>query len=57
MLDILQELSFSLELDPNKETPTVTFNGMPYILQLMDTQDAREVHNALFLLDIFQMVY
>ncbi|XP_049766862.1 phosphatidylinositol 4-kinase alpha isoform X1 [Schistocerca cancellata] len=42
MLDILQVLSFSLELDPNKETPTVHIPGMPYTLLLMDTLEARE---------------
>lgn len=43
MLDILQVLSYSLELDPNDETPTLSVPGMPYTLPLMDTLEAREV--------------
>lgn len=43
MLDILQVLSFSLEFDPNEETPTLTIPSTPFTLQLMDTLEAREV--------------
>lgn len=43
MLDILQVLSYSLEFDPNDETPTLSVPGMPYTLPLMDTLEAREV--------------
>lgn len=43
MLDILQVLSYSLQLDPNRETPTLRVPSTPYSLQLMDTLEAREV--------------
>lgn len=42
MLDILQVLSYSLQLDPNRETPTLRVPSSPYSLQLMDTLEARE---------------
>nr|CAD7570756.1 unnamed protein product [Timema californicum] len=43
MLDILQVLSYSLELDPNEETPVLRIPSSPgYILMLMDTLEARE---------------
>ncbi|XP_063216675.1 phosphatidylinositol 4-kinase alpha isoform X2 [Bacillus rossius redtenbacheri] len=43
MLDILQVLASSLDLDPNEETPTLKVPGSPgYALLLMDTQEARE---------------
>uniref|UniRef100_A0A8D8UEF4 1-phosphatidylinositol 4-kinase n=1 Tax=Cacopsylla melanoneura TaxID=428564 RepID=A0A8D8UEF4_9HEMI len=42
MLDILQVLAYSLELDPNEETPTLTIPGLPYTIPLTDTLDARE---------------
>lgn len=42
MLDILQVLSYSLELDPNEETPTLSVPGTPYSLPLMETLEARE---------------
>ncbi|XP_015519648.1 phosphatidylinositol 4-kinase alpha isoform X1 [Neodiprion lecontei] len=42
MLDILQILSFSLQLDPNEETPTLKIPSTPYSIQLMDTREARE---------------
>ncbi|XP_046385278.1 phosphatidylinositol 4-kinase alpha isoform X2 [Ischnura elegans] len=42
MLDILQVLSFSLQLDPNQENPTLEVPGTAYSLQLMDTLEARE---------------
>ncbi|KAK7873127.1 hypothetical protein R5R35_006354 [Gryllus longicercus] len=42
MLDILQVLSYSLELDPNEETPTLKVPSTPYSVQLMDTLEARE---------------
>lgn len=43
MLDILQVLSYSLELDPNEETPTLRIPDTPYNILLMDTLEAREV--------------
>lgn len=42
MLDILQVLSYSLEVDPNQETPTLKIPQTPYSIQLMDTLEARE---------------
>lgn len=42
MLDILQVLSHSLEIDPNQETPTLRIPQTPYSIQLMDTLEARE---------------
>lgn len=42
MLDILQVLSYSLELDPNEETPTLEVPNTNYTIPLMDTLDARE---------------
>ncbi|XP_063926766.1 phosphatidylinositol 4-kinase alpha isoform X3 [Zophobas morio] len=42
MLDILQVLSYSLQLDPNQETPTLRIPQTPYSIQLMDTLEARE---------------
>lgn len=45
MLDILQVLSYSLELDPNEETPTLDVPNTSYTIPLMDTLDAREVKN------------
>ena len=43
MLDILQVLSYSLELDPNEETPTLEVPNTTYTIPLMDALDAREV--------------
>lgn len=43
MLDILQVLSYSLEIDPNEETPTLEVPNTSYTIPLMDTIDAREV--------------
>lgn len=45
MLDVLQVLSYSLELDPNEETPTLDVPNTSYTIPLMDTLDAREVKN------------
>ncbi|CAH0382113.1 unnamed protein product [Bemisia tabaci] len=42
MLDILQVLSYSLELDANEEMPTLQVPSTPYNIPLMDTLDARE---------------
>ncbi|CAH1183299.1 unnamed protein product [Phaedon cochleariae] len=42
MLDILQVLSYSLQIDPNQETPTLRIPQTPYAIQLMDTLEARE---------------
>ncbi|KAJ8960815.1 hypothetical protein NQ318_020111 [Aromia moschata] len=42
MLDILQVLSYSLQVDPNQETPTLRIPQTPYSIQLMDTLEARE---------------
>lgn len=46
MLDILQVLSYSLNLDPNEETPTLRVPSTPYSLPLMDTLEAREVRKT-----------
>lgn len=43
MLDILQVLSFSLELDANQETPLLKVPGTDFTLQLQDTLEGREV--------------
>lgn len=43
MLDILQVLSDSLRLDPNQERPTLRVRSTPYYIELVDTQEAREV--------------
>jgi phosphatidylinositol 4-kinase len=43
MLDILQVLSFSLQCDPNKETPVLKIPDTPYSIQLTESLDAREV--------------
>ncbi|VVC31966.1 Hypothetical protein CINCED_3A020388 [Cinara cedri] len=42
MCDILQVLSYSLELNPNNETPCIQIPSTPFTLMLMDTLDARE---------------
>ncbi|XP_063368926.1 phosphatidylinositol 4-kinase alpha isoform X2 [Cydia amplana] len=42
MLDILQVLSYSLELDPNEETPLLKVPGTDFTLQLQDTLEGRE---------------
>ncbi|XP_025837646.1 phosphatidylinositol 4-kinase alpha [Agrilus planipennis] len=42
MLDIIQVLSYSLQLDPNQETTTLRIPATPYSIQLMDTLEARE---------------
>ncbi|XP_034943088.1 phosphatidylinositol 4-kinase alpha [Chelonus insularis] len=41
MLDILQVLAFSLQLDPNEETPNLHIPGTPYSIHLMDSLEAR----------------
>lgn len=43
MCDILQVLSYSLELNPNNETPCIQIPSTPFTLILMDTLEAREV--------------
>lgn len=43
MLDILQVLSYSLQIDPNQETPTWRIPQTPYSIEFMDTLEAREV--------------
>lgn len=43
MCDILQVLSYSLELNPNNETPSIQIPSSPFTLMLMDTLEAREV--------------
>ena len=48
MLDILQVLSFSLQLDPNEETPVLKIPETPYSIQLMESIDAREVRISLY---------
>jgi phosphatidylinositol 4-kinase len=42
MLDVLQLLAFSSQLNPNDETPTLWVPGTSYTLQLMDSLPARE---------------
>lgn len=42
MLDIVQVLSYSLELDPNEETPMFRIPHTSFYIQFMDTLDARE---------------
>ncbi|XP_050501433.1 phosphatidylinositol 4-kinase alpha isoform X1 [Diabrotica virgifera virgifera] len=42
MLDIMQVLSNSLEIDPNQETPTLRIPRTPFSIQLMDILEARE---------------
>lgn len=43
MLDILQVLSFSLELDANQESPLLKVPGTDFSMQLQDTLEGREV--------------
>lgn len=43
MLDILQVLTYSLQIDPNQETPTWRISQTPYSIEFMDTLEAREV--------------
>lgn len=43
MLDILQVLNYSLQLDPNQETPVLRVPGTSYSVQLVDTMEARVV--------------
>lgn len=44
MLDILQVLSFALQLDANEETPILTVPGTSFTIQLMESLEAREVN-------------
>ena len=43
MLDMLQVLEFSLQLDPNDANPTIPIPDTPFSVTLMDTLEAREV--------------
>jgi phosphatidylinositol 4-kinase len=43
MLNILQVLGRSLELDPNEENPELSVPNTDYCIQLTDTMEAREV--------------
>lgn len=43
MLDIVQVLSYSLELDPNEETPMFRIPNTSFYIQFMDTLGAREL--------------
>ncbi|XP_012288489.1 phosphatidylinositol 4-kinase alpha [Orussus abietinus] len=43
MLDILQVLTFSLQLDPNEESPVLRIPGTEFSIQLMETVEAREM--------------
>ncbi|KZC07783.1 Phosphatidylinositol 4-kinase alpha [Dufourea novaeangliae] len=36
-------LSFSLQIDPNEETPILRIPGTPYSIELIDTLEAREI--------------
>jgi len=40
---LLQILSYSLQLDPNEETPSLRIPSTPYSIELMNTLEAREV--------------
>lgn len=40
---LLQILSYSLQLDPNEESPSLRIPGTPYSIELMNTIEAREV--------------
>ncbi|XP_013387820.1 phosphatidylinositol 4-kinase alpha-like [Lingula anatina] len=42
MLDILQLLSLSLEVDPNQEAPELKVQNTPHTLRIMDNLDDRE---------------
>ncbi|KAK3879548.1 hypothetical protein Pcinc_015884 [Petrolisthes cinctipes] len=42
LLDILQVLDYSLQLDPNDANPTITIPDTPFSITLMDTLEARE---------------
>ncbi|KAK5638099.1 hypothetical protein RI129_012394 [Pyrocoelia pectoralis] len=43
MLDTLQVLSHSLQVNRNQETPTIKIPSTSYSIQLMDARDAREL--------------
>ncbi|KAF5285205.1 hypothetical protein FQR65_LT13320 [Abscondita terminalis] len=43
MLDILQVLSHSLQVNHNQDTPVLKIPSTPYSIQLMDTLEAREM--------------
>lgn len=43
LLDILQVLGYSLQLDPNDANPTIPIPDTPFSITLMDTLEAREV--------------
>lgn len=47
MLDILQVLSYSLQVDANQETPVLRVPSTNLTLQLQDTLEAREVCTSL----------
>ncbi|MPC19603.1 Phosphatidylinositol 4-kinase alpha [Portunus trituberculatus] len=42
LLDILQVLGYSLQLDPNDANPTIPIPDTPFSITLMDTLEARE---------------
>ena len=45
MLDVLQVLSQSLELDPNIDNTPLDVPNTSYSVQLMDNMEAREVNH------------
>lgn len=47
LLDILQVLGYSLQLDPNDANPTIPIPDTPFTITLMDTLEAREVGHTL----------
>lgn len=47
MLDILQVLTYSLHLDPNKEACSLRVPGTSYSIQLKDTLEERDVRKAI----------
>lgn len=42
MLDILQELNSSLNLDPNRGCHKLKISGLPWEISLLDTKEARQ---------------
>lgn len=47
LLDILQVLGYSLQLDPNDANPTIPIPDTPFSITLMDTLEYREVRHYL----------
>lgn len=45
---LFQILSYSLQLDPNEETPSLRIPSTPYSIELMNTLEAREVCDVMY---------